>query len=87
MNPSMFMIEHILRSTAECKNISFIAISDNNHGGKLIEINFNDTALLKELIDVSDAMNHHGEYYIKNNKLTLYCHILPNGIISDRAEL
>lgn len=82
-----FIIEHILRTVIEYDNVSSINISDNNAGGKLIQVVLDAAASLNDVINISNAMNNHGDYYINNNILTIYCHIMPNGIISNRAEM
>jgi len=86
MSSSAFIIEHIIRVALNC-NISSIHISDNNADGKLLEFYFDASAALKDILEITNAMNNHGDYYINNNILTIYCHIMPNGIISNRAEM
>lgn len=87
MSSSAFITEHLIRVALNCDGVLSIHISNNNAGGILLEIVLDTSASLNDAICISNAMNNHGNYYIKNDTLTLYCHVLPNGIISDRAEM
>lgn len=87
MSGRNFIIAHILQAIVKCDNISAIHISNNNAGGILLEIVLDASASLNDAIYISNAMNNHGDYYIVDNVLTLYCHVLPNGIISNKAQL
>lgn len=87
MSGNNFIVEHLIRVALNCDGVSSIHISDNNAGGKLVEFVMNAGASLNKIMEVANAMHNYADAYITDDIMTIFCHVMPNGIISNKANL